>query len=876
MSFRRIITLISVASIVFTVSYGVAAKAWPTPYWTGYFTGVSDSDKAGNQVFPTNSDTPGCSAGGGFSIPSGINNWSAFVNFIGCKLNSGNNYAPYVAMEKYGAAFIIQTMLGDGGPRITSTADSRFTDWSNRVKFYSDQGWINWSGSFSYYYNSYFTGNGSGGGPIDDAYWPVSGSSSTNTFTSDIAIIFNNGSSAPYAIRRQCGNPLGSTAGSLAIASPWAAVGSTTVTDNQADPGDTPTDINTRPGDTLHFVHAIQNVSASPANSIWYATMGQANPVNFTGQYYNNLTLSGSPALTRSDSGYLNYQWDVNSPGPGVNADFSARWTKTEYFTPGTYNFQTITDDGVRLYVDGNLLIDDWNSHAPTSHSAGLALTEGNHTITMEYFDSGGPATAIMLYYLGEQPGANGFGYSPGQIKYFNEDVTVPISAAPNSKICRRVLWDWKNGQGIGDFAPYLTWGWGPSACATVGGNFNLVPTVTATTPGGGLTAQQGDQVTFRYKVQNTGSSTSASASCTITGSQPGGTAGPPSTTCPQTFAAGATVEVTSSPQVITIGSEPAGSKICRTLSVNPGGPSGGSVSSAQVCVLVAKTPYVHFFGGDVWAGGGFTQADGTCTTNANAKITTVSNVASSAGSTDEYGTFALSDVNKFGSGAMPLFDSTNFSDLGRRLVFANNTTNLGRFGAPQHCIDDRSSAYNSSPAISGTVNLATQPSGSWHAAGNITLAGTLPAGSKQVYLVDGNVTINGNIYYTGANPTYSSPSQIPSLVIIAKGDINVDQSVANLDGIYITRGTFFTCYQKPSPPTTSTCNVQLTLNGSVIANSLDLYRTFGGDGSTVAQRQLPAEIFNLSPEMFLNNALNTTANTSITTSDSRELPPRF
>jgi hypothetical protein len=242
-----------------------------------------------------------------------------------------------------------------------------------------------------------------------------------------------------------------------------------------------------------------------------------------------------------------------------------------------------------------------------------------------------------------------------------------------------------------------------------------------------------------------------------------------------------------------------------------------------------------------------------------------------------------LGTVTRFGSGNKALYSSADFSDLGRRLSFSNNTTTIGRFGAAQHCMDDRSADYVAAPPINGAINLQDQPdNGKWHATGDLTIYGTLPAGYRQVYLVDGNVTINDAggsndfIRYKSAstaNPSYNNTNEIPSLVVIAKGDIRIDAAVTDIAGIFISRGTFYTCYPKPSPPTASTCAKQLTINGSVIASTLDLYRTYGASGSTVAARQVPAEIFNLSPEIFLNNVLNTDA---ISTSDFRELPPRF
>lgn len=454
--------------------------------------------------------------------------------------------------------------------------------------------------------------------------------------------------------------------------------------------------------------------------------------------------------------------------------------------------------------------------------------------------------------------------YTSGQVKTFNHDVPIPLGAAPGTQYCERVGWN-----------PVTSWGVlngrGPPACATVVNSYNLTPTATANVP----YAQAGDTVQFTYSITNSGNP-SPSAVCTV---RDGGGAAVvvPGLTCAsgQSFPTSSTPVLVGTENFVVPANIAIGSTVCRTLTIAPATTSIASRTSPQACVTIAKTPYVHFTGGDVWAGGGFTQADGTCATNTTAKITTSSNSSVAAGSVVEYAAFALGTINKFGSGNKALFDSSNFADLGRFMTFANNTTTLGNFGAPQHCINDYAAAYETAPAISGAVDV-NRPSGSWHSTGSITISGTLPAGSQQVYLVDGDITITGDLRYIGANPSYANASQIPSLLLIAKGNIWVDQAVQRIDGVFVARDTFFTCYQKPVPPSTATCANLLTVNGAVISGQLDLYRTRGADGATPAQRQLPAELFNLSPEVFLHNVLNVNSRPSVTTSDSRELPPRF
>ena len=77
------------------------------------------------------------------------------------------------------------------------------------------------------------------------------------------------------------------------------------------------------------------------------------------GNYFNNVTLSGTPVLTRTEA--VDFAWNGRSPGPGVSSNaFSARWTGTLTApSTGTYRFQTNSDDGVRLWVNGVQVVAD-------------------------------------------------------------------------------------------------------------------------------------------------------------------------------------------------------------------------------------------------------------------------------------------------------------------------------------------------------------------------------------------------------------------------------------------------------------------------------------------------------------------------------------
>jgi hypothetical protein len=77
-----------------------------------------------------------------------------------------------------------------------------------------------------------------------------------------------------------------------------------------------------------------------------------------------------------------------------------ARWTTTRAFTAGTYRFTTASDDGIRIFVDGTLRLNQWNDHPMTIHSVDLPLTAGDHQIVVEYYERAGGAIAKMEYQL--------------------------------------------------------------------------------------------------------------------------------------------------------------------------------------------------------------------------------------------------------------------------------------------------------------------------------------------------------------------------------------------------------------------------------------------------------------------------------------------
>ena len=125
---------------------------------------------------------------------------------------------------------------------------------------------------------------------------------------------------------------------------------------------------------------------------------GSNNGTGLRGSYFNTVDLSGAAALVRTDP-TVNFDFGSGSYASGQPVDnFSARWDgQVEAPVSGTYTFTTSSDDGVRLWVNGVQIINNWTDHAPTDNSGTIALSAGTkYAIKMEFYEKGGGAVAKL------------------------------------------------------------------------------------------------------------------------------------------------------------------------------------------------------------------------------------------------------------------------------------------------------------------------------------------------------------------------------------------------------------------------------------------------------------------------------------------------
>jgi hypothetical protein len=118
----------------------------------------------------------------------------------------------------------------------------------------------------------------------------------------------------------------------------------------------------------------------------------------WTATYHNGIGFGSTPILTRgeprSNRYQLDYNWGRGAPAPGLPVDqFSVRWIGTFNFEGGDYRFNAVTDDGIRVYIDGILILDRWqNGYYDNVTNTFRSLGAGNHQIVVEYYEAYGDA----------------------------------------------------------------------------------------------------------------------------------------------------------------------------------------------------------------------------------------------------------------------------------------------------------------------------------------------------------------------------------------------------------------------------------------------------------------------------------------------------
>ncbi|NLX11107.1 MAG: SH3 domain-containing protein [Chloroflexi bacterium] len=138
----------------------------------------------------------------------------------------------------------------------------------------------------------------------------------------------------------------------------------------------------------------------------WPVSFARAQGVApWTVAYYNSINLSGPIAYTTTVNA-VGIPWTAQAPVPNVGPDFfSARWTSVQPLEAGTYRISTRADDGVRVYVNNQLLINEFHVSSGLTYSADFTVPAGQHTIVVEYYEGDGLAfLSFDLTRIGAEP----------------------------------------------------------------------------------------------------------------------------------------------------------------------------------------------------------------------------------------------------------------------------------------------------------------------------------------------------------------------------------------------------------------------------------------------------------------------------------------
>ena len=310
--------------------------------------------------------------------------------------------------------------------------------------------------------------------------------------------------------------------------------------------------------------------------------------------------------------------------------------------------------------------------------------------------------------------------------------------------------------------------------------------------------------------------------------------------------------------------------------------------------------PYFKVTGGDVFTGGGFANADGTCDVS-ESQAPNYSNLssteqeggiyafaASGKGASSQYAAYSLGAING-NSGSQYGFYTQGTSK--NTLSFANYNFSGndwgGLFGGstPQaHCVPDYYDTYTkdlTSGSIPSSISSGTSETFFSNSGSTVTINdGSIGAGNTVTVFVKGNVYIKGNITY----PASYSDSSIPKFALVVLGSIYVYPNVTQLDGLYVAQpntgvpnwassstdtGNIWTCNDGSGSSysaanVVSNCNQKLTFNGSVVAKQVNLWRISASgiagqsDGLNAGATpynlpgnpNTPVEVFNYIPAM--------------------------
>lgn len=277
---------------------------------------------------------------------------------------------------------------------------------------------------------------------------------------------------------------------------------------------------------------------------------------------------------------------------------------------------------------------------------------------------------------------------------------------------------------------------------------------------------------------------------------------------------------------------------------------------NVRFCINVAEQGAVQVRDNGVWAGGDFDSSPtgyGTpwCSVSSGSRQDGFITGArlGSFGSYAEYIVGATWDITNWGSTSV----------TGSRLHIAN-TPGSGRLNSEGLCFTNLNTYLSRDTSVAGISTFNGGFPGSdgqfiYTGVSDLTInAQTIPIGRQITIISDRDVIIRGDIEYASGPMTRD---QLPSLIIVTTGNIDIDRRVERLDGIFHAEGVINTCEINPgiapAQLDATRCSNQLTINGMFVAEDIEFRRTYGGlSGNNPNGGRAPAEIFENTAEVYL------------------------
>lgn len=137
----------------------------------------------------------------------------------------------------------------------------------------------------------------------------------------------------------------------------------------------------------------------------WWRKIAEPEPTptpepseGWSGEFYNGEDLQGDPVATHQEP-WIGFEWETSSPMSDVPSDhFSARWTKSIHLESDRYRFCAMSDDGARIWVDDELVLDEWHANNGVAYCGRYWAEAGTHNVKVEYYEHGGDALIYVWW----------------------------------------------------------------------------------------------------------------------------------------------------------------------------------------------------------------------------------------------------------------------------------------------------------------------------------------------------------------------------------------------------------------------------------------------------------------------------------------------